>query len=42
MNKSRARLEMFCGTLDLEIRKVQDINVSETIQFAIKKNLKNS
>ena len=37
MDKSSASLEMFCGGLEFEIRKVQVIDVSETVQFATKK-----
>ena len=37
MNKSSASLEMFCVGLEFEIRKIQVIGVSETIQFATKK-----
>ena len=37
MNKSRAPSEVFCVGLELEVRKFQAIDLSETIQFATKK-----
>ena len=42
MNTSRAPSEIIYVGLELEVHKFQVIDVSETIQFATKKNLENS